>query len=94
MGEEEDPQIGSLFQMMNDLAKGQKMMMDLLGKLALNTIEVKPKTNQNGERGSNNGEGTHSWITMQSHPHLYTKTPRPTMSQFLSGKVALEGKTM
>jgi hypothetical protein len=80
-------------QMMNDLAKGQKMMMDLLGQLALNTIEGQPKTNQNGERGSNNGEGTHSRTTMQSHPHLYTKTPRPTMPQFLSGEVAPEGPT-
>jgi hypothetical protein len=30
---------------------------------------------------------------MQSHPHLYTKTPRPTMPQFLSGEVAPEGPT-
>jgi hypothetical protein len=30
---------------------------------------------------------------MQSHPHLYTKIPRPTMPQFLSGEVASEGTT-
>jgi len=69
------------------------MMMDLLGQLALNTIEGQPKTNQNGERGSNNGEGTHSRTAMQNHPHLYTKTPGPTMPQFLSGEVAPEGPT-
>jgi hypothetical protein len=91
MGEEGDPRIGSLFQIMNDLAKGQKLMMDLLGQLAVNTIEGPSKQNQNGEKGSNNGEGSHSCTTMQSHPHLYTKTPRPTMPQFLSGEVASEG---
>jgi hypothetical protein len=78
--------------MMNDLAKGKKMMMDLLGKLALNTIEGQPKKIQNGERHSNNGEGTHSRTTMQSHPHLYTKTPKPTMPQFFNGEVVLEGQ--
>jgi hypothetical protein len=28
-------------------------------------------------------KGSHSRTTMQSHPHLYTKTSRPTMPQFL-----------
>jgi hypothetical protein len=90
MGEEEDPRIGSLFQMMNNLAKGQKMMMDLLGQLELNTIEGQPKTNQNGERGSNNGEGL---ILALSCRATLTYTPRPTMPQFLSGEVAPEGPT-
>jgi hypothetical protein len=56
MGEEGDPQIVSLFQIMNGLAKGQNMMMDLLGQLEVNTIERLSKQNQNGENGSNNGE--------------------------------------
>ena len=93
MGEEGDTQIGILFPMMNDLAKGQKLMMDLLGQLAIHTIEGPSKQNQNGEKGSNNGEGSHSRTIMQSHPHLYTKTPRPTMPQFLSGEVVPKGPT-
>jgi hypothetical protein len=44
------------------------------------------KQNQNGDGGSNNGEGNHSRITMQSHPHLYTKSPRPTIPQFLGNE--------
>jgi hypothetical protein len=71
----------------NDLAKDQKVMMDLMGQLAKNSLEGPMKQNQNSDGGSNNGEGSHSRTTMQSHPHLYTKSPRPTMPQFLGNDV-------
>jgi hypothetical protein len=58
-------------------------MMDLMGQMAVNTMGSQDKQNHNGERDSNNGEGSHSRTIMQSHPHLYTRTPRPTMPQFL-----------
>jgi hypothetical protein len=73
MGEEDDAEINSLFNILNDLAKGQK---------------ATTKQNQNGDGGSNNEEGNHSRTTMQSHPHLCTKSPRPTMPQFLGNEAA------
>jgi hypothetical protein len=88
MGEEDDTRINSLFNILNDLAKGQKAMMDLMGQLAKNLLEGQTKQNHNGDGGSNNGEGSHSCTTLQSHPHLYTKSPRPTMPQFLWNEVA------
>jgi hypothetical protein len=61
--------------------------MDLMGKLSKNSLEGPTKQNQNGDGGSNNGEDSHSRTTMQIHPHLYTKSPRPTMPQFLGNDV-------
>ena len=78
MGEEDDAKINNLFNILNDLEKGKKVMMDLMRKLAKNSLEGPMNQNRNGDGGSNNGEGRHSCTTMQSHPHLYTKSPRPT----------------
>jgi hypothetical protein len=64
MGEEDDTKINSLFNILNDLAKGQKAMMDLMGQFAKNLLEGTTKKNQNGDGGSNNGEGSHSRTTM------------------------------
>jgi hypothetical protein len=50
--------------------------------MVVNTMGIQDKKNHNGEMDSNNGEGIHSHTTMQSHPHLYTRTPRPTMPLF------------
>jgi hypothetical protein len=36
MGKEYDTRVNSLFNILNDLAKGQKAMMDLMGHLAKN----------------------------------------------------------
>jgi hypothetical protein len=83
MGEEYDVRIKNMFNILNDLAKGQKFMMDLVGQLAKNSLEGPMKKNQNGDGGSNNGEGIHSCTTIESHPHFYTKSPRPTLPQFL-----------
>jgi hypothetical protein len=63
-------------------------MMDLMGKFSRNSLEGTMKQNQNGDGGSNNGEGIHLRTTMHIHPHLYTKYPRPTMPQFLGNEVA------
>jgi hypothetical protein len=54
-----------------------------MGQMAVNTMGSQDKKNHNGERNSTNGEGSHSRTTMQSHPHLYTRKPRLTMSQVL-----------
>jgi hypothetical protein len=83
MGEEDDARINNLFNILNDLAKSQKIMMDLMGQLAKNSLEGPMKKNHNGDGVSKNGEGSHSRTTIQSHPHLYTKSPRSTMPQFL-----------
>jgi len=39
MGEEDDTMINTLFNILNDLAKSQKAMMDLMGQLAKNSLE-------------------------------------------------------
>jgi hypothetical protein len=49
MGEEDDAKINSLFNILNDLAKGQKFMMDLMGQLAKNSLEGPMKQNHNGD---------------------------------------------
>jgi hypothetical protein len=75
--------ISTVFSTLNDFSRGQKEMMDLMGKMEINTMGSQDKKNHNGERDFNNGDGNHSRTTMQSHPHLYTRTPMPTMPQFL-----------
>ena len=45
MGEEDDTRINSLFNILNDLAKGQKTMMDLMGQFAKNSLEGTTKQN-------------------------------------------------
>ena len=83
MSDKDEQDFSSLLSTLNDLAQGQKAMMDLMGKMAVNTMWSQDKKNHNGERNSTNGEGIHSRTTMQSHPHLNTNTPRPIMPQFL-----------
>ena len=79
MSDKDEHAFNSLFSALNDLARGQKAMMDLMGQMAVNTMGSQDKKNHNGERNSMNGKGIHSRTTMQSHPHLYTRTSRPTM---------------
>jgi hypothetical protein len=83
MSEKDKHAFNNLLSALNDLSRGQKAMMDLMGQMAINTMGSQDKKNHNGERDSNNGEGRHSHTTMKSHPHLYTRTPKPTMPQFL-----------
>jgi len=59
MEDEDDARTNNLFHILNYLSKGQKMMMDLMGQLASNSLGGPTKQNQNGERPSNNGEGSH-----------------------------------
>ena len=85
MGDQDNPEYNSVVNILNDLAKGQKMMLDLMGQLASHSLEgLQKKELHNGE-GSNNGEGSHARTTMHSHPHLYSGSQRPTMPQFLDG---------
>jgi hypothetical protein len=83
MSDKYEKDFNSLLSALNDLAKGQKAVMDLMGQMEVNTMGSQDKKNHNGERNSTNEEGIHSLTTMQRHPHLYTRTPRPTMPQFL-----------
>ena len=72
MGDQDNPEYNSVVNILNDLAKGQKMMLDLMGQLASHSLEgLQKKEVHNGE-GSNNGEGSHARTTMHSHPHLYS----------------------
>ena len=56
---------------LHDLAKGQKMILDLMGQLASHSLEELQKKEVHNSEGSNNGEGSHNRTTMHSHPHLY-----------------------
>jgi hypothetical protein len=49
MGDEYDARINILFHILNDLAKGQKMMMDLMGHLASNSLGGPTKQNKMGK---------------------------------------------
>ena len=70
MSDKDEPTFSSLLSALNDLAKGQKTMIDLMGQLVVNTMGSHDKQTHNSERDSNNREGSHSHTTMQSHPHL------------------------
>ena len=87
MGDQENHEFNSLVNILNDLAKGQKTMMELMGQLASHSLEGSHKKETSNDEGSHNGEGSHARTTMQSHPHLYSGSQRPTMPQFLDGVV-------
>ena len=61
------------------------MMLDLMRQPASHTLEGLQKKEVHNSEGANNGEGSHARTTMHSHPHLYSRSQRPTMPQFLDG---------
>lgn len=90
MGDKEHQEFNSLISILNDLAKGQKVMMELMGKLTDSggstqiPLGEQQKKGPINDEGSNNAECSHARKTMQNHPHIYNKTSRPTMTQFLN----------
>lgn len=77
MGDREEISFNNLISALNDLVKGQKEIMEFIGRLAkkrlCNQNKHQNKQNNNGEGGSNCGNKIHSLTNMQSHPHLYSK---------------------
>ena len=64
MGDQDNQEFNSVVNILNDLAKGQKMMMELMGQLASHSLEGSQKKEINNSEGSNNGEGSHARTTM------------------------------
>jgi len=90
MQNKENQEFNSLLSVLNNLAKGQKVMVELVGKLTnkegsteIQMGEQHKKDPINGE-GSNSGEASCACTIVQSHPHIYSRASRPTMPQFLN----------
>ena len=88
MGDDEKTTFNSLISALNDLAKGQKEMLAAINRLADKPGESQNNLSNNGEGGSHDGGRVHARTTMQSHPHLYSGSTRPTLPQFLDGTTA------
>ena len=92
MGDGEEVAFNNFINALNDLAKGQKEIMEFMGRIAKkglgNHNEHQTSWNNNAEGGSNSGNEIHSCTNMQSHPHLYSRTSRPTLPQFLHNQAA------
>ena len=90
MGEEEDRmEFRSLVSALQDLAKGQK---DVLN--AINRLSAKPETGINStppspvDRGSTSSSGKIAYTNIQNTPHIYSgPSIRPTMPHFLADTV-------
>lgn len=80
MGDQENHEFNNLVNILNDLAKGQKKMMDLsqktmmdlMGQLASHSLDESHKKETSNGEGSHSGDGIHAQTTMQNHPHLYS----------------------
>ena len=89
-GEEEDRmEFCSLVSALQDLAKGQK---DVLN--AINRLSAKPETSLNStppspvDRGSTSSSGKVAYTNIQNTPHIYSRPSiRPTMPYFLADTV-------
>lgn len=88
MGDQDNAAFNSLIRALNDLAKGQKEMLAAINRLADKPGESPNNLSNNGKGGSNNGNGTHAHTSMQSHPHLYSRTSRPSIPLFLDSPTA------
>ena len=83
---EEDKKIefNSLINSLNDLAKGQKEMLHAINRLANKQGQAHNKLQvTQGNKVSTSNSGRHEYTTMQNTPHIYNKTSRPTMPQFM-----------
>ena len=89
-GEEEDRmEFRSLVSTLQDLAKGQKNVLN-----AINRLLAKPKTGINStppspvDRGSSSSSGKMAYTNIQNTPHIYNRPSiRPTMPHFLADTV-------
>ena len=89
-GEEEDRmEFHNLVSTLQDLAKGQK---DVLN--AINRLSAKPEIGNNNtppspiDRGSTSSSGKVAYTNIQNTPHIYSRpSNRPTMPHFLADAV-------
>ena len=70
IGDREEQAFNNLISALNDLAKGQKEIMEFMGRIAEkglgNHNEHQNSRNNNGEGGSNSGNEIHSRTNMQN----------------------------
>ena len=60
MGDQENHEFNSLVHILNDLARGQKSMMELMGQLAIHSLEGSHKKETSNDEASHSGEGSHA----------------------------------
>ena len=90
MREDEDiMEFRNLVSALQDLAKGQK---DVLN--AINRLSVKPEPGNSStplslvDRGSTSSSGKHAYTNMQNTPHIYNRpSSMPTMPHFLADAI-------
>ena len=86
---QESKKRNSLINALNDLDKGQKEVLNAINKLADKPGQY--QNNQqinNGDRVSTSGSESHAHTAMQSNSHIYSKSSKPTMPQFLDSPTA------
>ena len=91
-GEEEDRmEFCSLVYALQDLAKGQKEVLN-----AINRLSAKPEIGINStppslvDRGSTSNSGKIAYTNIQNTPHIYSRPSiRPTMPHFLADTVGV-----
>ena len=84
--DEDRMEFRNLVSAFQDLAKGQK---DVLN--AINRLSAKPKPGNSStplspvDRGSTSSSGKHAYTNLQNTPHIYNRpSSRPTMPHFLA----------
>ena len=89
-GEDEDRmEFRSLVNALQDLAKGQKDILNAINRLS---AKLEPGNNNTPpspvDRGSTNSSGKVAYTNIQNTPHIYTiPSSMPTMPQFLEDAV-------
>ena len=84
--DEDRMEFRNLVSALQDLAKGQKNVLN-----AINRLSTKPKPSNSStplspvDRGSTSSSGKHAYTNMQNTPHIYNRpSNRPTMPHFLA----------
>lgn len=81
MRDKEEQAFNSLLKAINDLAKGQKEMVEAMKGMTHTTAST-GKESLNGE-GSNSAESSQAWTYLHNPSHTDSKMSRPNMPQFV-----------
>ena len=90
-GEDEDRmEFRSLVSALQDLAKGQKDVLNAINRLSAKREPGNSSTPFSPvDRGSKSSSGKHAYTNMHNTPHIYNRSSsRPTMPHFLADVVA------
>ena len=82
--EEDTMAFHNLVGALNDLDKGQKEVLSAINRLTDKPRKYKHKLHiTQGDRANISDNGIQEHTTMHNNPHIYHKSSKPTMSQFL-----------